>query len=172
MKMRVSSLLVLCLAIASVTAGQTKDAAQKPQLPYSPSFNLSSLDRIVEPCVDFYHYACGGWQKNNPIPPDQTSWSVYGKLYQDNLDFLHAILEQAAAPSSEPNQVTREIGDYYAACMDEALVEKRGNRTAEGTTRCDRTVEIDRGTVGAGGATAADLRQVVAVCLGLDAGSR
>ena len=124
--MRVSSLLVLCLAIASAVAGQTKNAAQEPQLPYSPSLNLSSLDRTVEPCVDFYHFACGGWQKNNPIPPDQTSWGVYGKLYQDNLDFLHAILEQAAAPSSERNQVTREIGDYYAACMDEALVEKRG----------------------------------------------
>jgi putative endopeptidase len=126
MKMRVSSLLVLCLAIASAVSGQTKNAAQEPQLPYSPSLNLSSLDRTVEPCVDFYHFACGGWQKNNPIPPDQTSWGVYGKLYQDNLDFLHAILEQAAAPSSERNQVTREIGDYYAACMDEALVEKRG----------------------------------------------
>jgi putative endopeptidase len=126
MKMRVSSLSVLCLAIASVTAGQTKNTPQEPQLPYSPSLNLSSLDRAAEPCVDFYHYACGGWQKSNPIPADQTSWSVYEKLYQDNLDFLHAILEQAAAPSSERNQVTGEIGDYYTACMDEALVEKRG----------------------------------------------
>ncbi len=126
MRMRVSSLLLLCLAIRSVAAGQTKNAVQEPQLPYSPSLNLSSLDRTGEPCVDFYHYACGGWQKNNPIPPDQTSWGVYAKLYQDNLDFLHAVLEQAAAPSSERNQVTREIGDYYAACMDAALVEKRG----------------------------------------------
>src|SRR5208283_1386570 len=125
MNMQVGRLLVLCVVIASVTVGQTK-TAQEPQLPYSPSLNLSSLDRTVEPCVDFYHFACGGWEKNNPIPPDQTSWSVYEKLYQDNLDFLHAILEQAAAPSSERNQVTREIGDYYAACMDEALVEKRG----------------------------------------------
>src|SRR5260370_17473725 len=126
MRMRVSSLLLLCLAIRSVAAGQTKNAVQEPQLPYSPSLNLSSLDRTGEPCVDFYHYACGGWQKNNPIPPDQTSWGVYAKLYQDNLDFLHAVLEQAAAPSSERNQVTREIGDYYAACMESALGEKRG----------------------------------------------
>ena len=49
---------------------------------------------------DLYHYSCGGWQKKNPIPPDQTSWSVYGKLYQDNLNFLRGILEQAASTSA------------------------------------------------------------------------
>src|ERR1700757_3188539 len=132
MKTRVSGLFVLCLAIASVMAGQTKNAAQEPQLPYSPSLNLSSLDRTVEPCVDFYHFACGGWQKNNPIPPDQTSWSVYGKLYQDNLQFLKRILDQAAVDSGSRNQVTREIGDFYAACMDETAVEKHGMAPVRG----------------------------------------
>jgi len=126
MKMRLSSLLVLCLLIPSLAAGQTKSTEQEPVLPYFPSLSLKSLDKSVDPCADFYHFACGGWQKNNPIPPDQTSWDVYSKLYQDNLDFLHAILEQAAIVSSDRNPVAREIGDYYAACMDEAPVEKRG----------------------------------------------
>jgi endothelin-converting enzyme/putative endopeptidase len=76
--------------------------------------------------VDLYHYSCGGWQKNNPIPPDQTSWSVYAKLYQDNLAFLRGMLEQAAQPNEQRNAVTQKIGDFYAACMDESAVEKRG----------------------------------------------
>jgi len=84
------------------------------------------MDKSVDPCVDLYHYSCGGWQKKNPIPPDQTSWSVYAKLYQDNLTFLRGMLEQAAQPAAERNAVTRQIGDFYAACMDEAAVEKRG----------------------------------------------
>ncbi len=83
------------------------------------------MDRSVDPCVDFYTYSCGGWMKTNPIPPDQTSWSVYGKLYEDNLAYLRAILEQAAA-AKDRDAVTQKIGDYYAACMDEAAVEKRG----------------------------------------------
>ncbi|MGD0515389.1 MAG: hypothetical protein ABSA29_18960 [Terriglobales bacterium] len=35
------------------------------------------MDKSIDPCVDLYRYSCGGWQKKNPIPPDQTSWSVY-----------------------------------------------------------------------------------------------
>ena len=84
------------------------------------------MDKSIDPCVDLYHYSCGGWQQKNPIPPDQTSWSVYAKLYQDNLIFLRGMLEQAAQPGKERNAVTQKIGDFYAACMDEAAVEKRG----------------------------------------------
>lgn len=74
------------------------------------------MDKSVDPCVDFYAYSCGGWQKKNPIPPDQASWSVYAKLYQDNLIFLRGILEEAARATGPRNQVTQEIGDFYGAC--------------------------------------------------------
>jgi putative endopeptidase len=38
---------------------------------YTPSLDLASIDKTVDACEDFYHYACGGWQKRNPIPPDE-----------------------------------------------------------------------------------------------------
>ena len=97
----------------------------EPMLPYTPSLDVTAMDRSVDPCVDLYTYSCGGWQKKNPIPPDQVSWSVYGKLYQDNLVYLRGILEQAAT-AKDRDAVTQKIGDYYAACMDEAAVEKLG----------------------------------------------
>lgn len=83
------------------------------------------MDKAIDPCVDFYQYSCGGWQQKNPIPPDQTSWSVYGKLYQDNLQFLRGILEEAAK-SKQRDAVTQKIGDYYSACMNEAVVNRSG----------------------------------------------
>ena len=116
-----SSAFLLLLSAASVA-----QSPSTPALPYSPSLDLTSMDKTIDPCVDFYTYSCGGWQKKNPIPPDQTSWSVYGKLYQDNLVFLRGILDEAAAAKSGRNQVTQEIGDFYGACMNESRVNQRG----------------------------------------------
>src|SRR5437588_5795393 len=114
--------LLALFSLARAASGQT---ANEPALPYAPSLDLSSMDKSIDPCVNFYQYACGGWRKRNPIPADQTSWSVYGKLYQDNLEFLRGILEDAAK-SKQRDGVSQKIGDYYAACMDEAAVNRRG----------------------------------------------
>jgi putative endopeptidase len=124
-----SCVAVLALLFAGIAMGQETGGGKstsEPTLPYTSSLDLASMDKLADPCVNFYQYACGGWKKNNPIPADQTSWSVYGKLYQDNLLFLRGILEQASANSPSRNEVTREIGDFYGACMDETEVEKQG----------------------------------------------
>lgn len=97
----------------------------EPTMAYTPGLDVTSMDRTADPCVDFYAFSCGGWQKNNPIPPDQTSWSVYGKLYEDNLKYLRGILEQASV-AKDRDPVRQKIGDYYAACMDESRVEQLG----------------------------------------------
>ena len=94
-------------------------------MPYIPSLDVTAMDRSVDPCVDFYHYSCGGWEKKNPIPADQVRWDVYSKLYEDNLNYLRGILEQAST-AKDRDAVTQKIGDYYAACMDESAVEKLG----------------------------------------------
>jgi len=123
-KLSIACLPIVLLVLVSLSVAQSAPPA--PTLPYSPSLDVSSMDKSVDPCVDFYQYSCGGWQQKNPIPPDQTSWGVYGKLYQDNLNFLRGILEQAAASKGQHDTVTQEIGDFYAACMDEPAVEKLG----------------------------------------------
>src|SRR5260370_5334909 len=104
-------------------------AQERPltELPYTPSLDIPSMDRTADPCVDFYQYTCGGWMKNNPIPPDQASWSVYGKLAEENGEFLWGILEEAAKPSADRTPVQQKIGDYFGSCMDEARIESLGS---------------------------------------------
>jgi putative endopeptidase len=134
------ALAVLALLVAPCSAQQSQPesptspaksggaASQaETELPYTPSLDLTAMDRSVDPCVDFYKFSCGGWQKKNPIPPDQTSWSVYGKLYVDNLQYLRGLLEQAAV-AKDRDPVTQKIGDFYASCMNEALVEQLGSK--------------------------------------------
>jgi endothelin-converting enzyme/putative endopeptidase len=110
-------------AAAHATPAQTAQPLEA--MPYSPSLDLGDLDRSVDPCEDFYKFSCGGWQKNNPIPADQARWSVYGKLADENQQFLWGILREAAA-AKDRTPVQQKIGDYFAACMDTAAIDRRG----------------------------------------------
>jgi putative endopeptidase len=122
--MRTPALLLAALACAGAFA-QEPDRPLTA-LPYSPGLDLASMDREADPCVDFYRYSCGGWQRNNPIPADQARWSVYGKLAQDNQRYLWGMLEALAQPAPGRDASQRQVGDYYAACMDEAAAERKG----------------------------------------------
>jgi putative endopeptidase len=123
-------LLPLALAAAFLPACFAQSApapAEKPitVIPYSPSLDLADMDRTADPCVDFYQYVCGGWMKNNPIPPDQAAWDVYAKLADENRQLLWGILEEDAK-LKQRTPAQQKIGDYYAACMDTDSINARG----------------------------------------------
>ncbi len=85
----------------------------------------ASLDRTVDPCVDFYQFACGGWLAQNQIPPDRASYGRGSEVDDRNKVAIKAILEEAAKGIGA-DAATKKLGDYYAACMDEAAIEKAG----------------------------------------------
>jgi endothelin-converting enzyme/putative endopeptidase len=106
-------------------------AQEKPltALPYTPALATEFMDKSVDPCVDFYKYSCGNWNKVNPIPADQAAWDVYGKLADENMRFLWGVLEQAAqagersANEHARNANEQKIGDYFHACMNIAAID-------------------------------------------------
>jgi putative endopeptidase len=118
----------LLMACVSTLFAMPTYAEDRPysELPYTPSLDVTAMDRSVDPCDDLYTYACGGWQRQNPIPSDQSAWSVYGKLYVDNQRFLWGILEEAARPDPKRTSTQQKIGDFFAACIDESAIERAG----------------------------------------------
>lgn len=53
---------------------------------------LKAMDQTVDPCTDFYKYACGGWERDTPIPPGYSMWDRIQELSYTNLHHLKDIL--------------------------------------------------------------------------------
>jgi len=121
--MRRSLLIMLSCLLAAVSP-----RAQAPSSRPVPlrSLDLSALDRTVDPCTDFYQFACGGWRKANPIPADKARWGRFDQLAEFNQYTLRDILDQASKPTPGRTPIERQVGDLYASCMDQPTIDRRG----------------------------------------------
>src|SRR5436190_5429325 len=114
----------LAIALAADDAAvRAQEVTQQPMASRS-GVDLSAMDPTANPCADFYQYACGGWIKNHPTPPDQPRYGRFDELQDRNNAILRDILEQASQPSAPVDQ--KKIGDYYASCMDEGGIDAKG----------------------------------------------
>jgi putative endopeptidase len=118
--LKVCCFVLLCTGLALAQSSAPKAAA--------PTFDVNALDKTVDPCVNFYQFACGTWMKNNPIPADKTRWGRFDELAEQNRQILHQILETYSKPGMKRDAIQQKVGDYYGSCMNEAAINAAGNK--------------------------------------------
>jgi putative endopeptidase len=111
---------------APPTAANAAVTADKAKVPKLDHFDPDLVDKTLNPCDDFYKYACNKWIAANPIPADQVYWSTGGGLEMWNDNVLRETLQAASKNDSTRSAVQQKIGDYWAACMDESGIEAAG----------------------------------------------
>jgi len=117
-------LSAFCALLVSTLFAQEKSstAPAKPNV----TFSADLLDKSIDPCNDFYAYACSKWMAQNPVPADRPGWGRFDELQQRGEYIVRDILEKAATGGSSRSANEQKIGDYYATCMDESAIEKAG----------------------------------------------
>ena len=96
--------------------------------PVAPGIDVSIVKTSVDPCTDFYDYACGRWVDQTPIPADQARWvRSFNVMREENKLKLRTLLDAAAAGKVDPaDRYGQAVADLYAGCMDETAIEKTG----------------------------------------------
>ena len=85
---------------------------------------LNNMDEEVNPCGDFYEFACGGFMKRTSIPDDRTRMSSFSVLGDELLTQVRMLLEEENAPGEpKPFQMARNV---YKSCMDKESIEQLG----------------------------------------------
>jgi putative endopeptidase len=112
----------------SVSPNETETPEEPP--PIAAGLDLSAIDRSVDPCADFYQYACGKWIKDNPVPLEQVHWVRSFSLVQERN--LYELWQELARAATKPaNPLEKKYGDFFAACMDVDELQKKGLEPVE-----------------------------------------
>jgi len=120
MQLRIAVLGCLFLSVMPVMGA----AMVSPQ---NEKLHLDWLDSSVMPGENFFDFANGGWQKQNPIPAHYASWGTFYILNEDVQKKIHQMLIEASQNKSlKPDSIEQKIGDFYFSGMDEASINNLG----------------------------------------------
>jgi putative endopeptidase len=114
-------ILLASVAVVSCNSSQNKN------LTPSRDVLIENMDTTVNPAIDFFSYANGGWIKRNPIPESERRWGIANLVQNETYDRMKKLSEDAAANKNAPaGSSEQKIGDFYAAGLDSINIEEKG----------------------------------------------
>ncbi len=121
---KISLIIASTLFMLAACNQKTKDAAvNEEELPIA--FDTHFIDSSQNPCDNFYSWAIGNWQKNNPVPSTESRWMAFNILDKENEKKLLGIVQELSAKDGFAKGSEEQlIRDFYLSGMD-------SNRLAE-----------------------------------------
>lgn len=123
----VGALSIGLIALGIVYANQpSTDVCLTTECVTASSRIINSMDLSVDPCNNFWKFACGSWNEDHIISDDQSSVSTFNDLRDDVSKTLKKVLEGETSALLENKDSVKKAKDFYASCMNTAKIDELG----------------------------------------------
>ena len=91
-----------------------------------PAIDSNNFDESIARNDDFYQWATGGWQKNNPLKPEYSRYGSFDVLRENNEIRINELFDQMSKTTAEFGTVEQKISDLYKMGLDEERLNREG----------------------------------------------
>lgn len=120
--MKIKKIIPMMMAIAPIM-GTAQDQS---------GLYEKNLDRSVRPQDDFYRFATGGWQKNNPLPAAYSRFGSFDQLQENNNKRINTILGELQKKKYKQGTIEQKLSDFYKLALDVERRNKSGIAPVKG----------------------------------------
>ncbi len=92
----------------------------------TPAIDRANFDESIALNNDFYQYATGGWQKNNPLKPEFARYGTFDVLRENNEIRLNDLFASMTETKAEHGTVEQKISDLYTMGLDSVRLNQEG----------------------------------------------
>ena len=91
-----------------------------------PAIDLNNFDESIARNDNFYQWATGGWQKNNPLKPEYSRYGSFDVLRENNEIRINELFEAMTKSEAAQGSVEQKISDLYKMGLDEERLNAEG----------------------------------------------